>query len=70
LATSWRRSLAARRVSSATIDTYGIAVAQLAPFLHDRGMPEKVGAIRLVDVWRPSCSMCSRVAPERQTSRL
>jgi site-specific recombinase XerD len=46
LASSWRRSLAARRVSPATIDTYSTAVAQLAAFLHDQGMPENVGAIR------------------------
>ena len=46
LATSWRRSLTARRVSSAIIDRYGTAVAQLAAFLHDHGMPDKVGAIR------------------------
>ena len=46
LVASWRRSLAARRVSPATIDTYTTAVGQLAAFLHEKGMPETVGAIR------------------------
>jgi site-specific recombinase XerD len=43
---SWRRSLAARRVSPRTIATYGISVEQLAGFLAGHGMPTRVGAIR------------------------
>jgi hypothetical protein len=39
LVASWRRSLAARRVSPATIATYTSAVGLLAAFRADRGMP-------------------------------
>ena len=46
LTTSWRRSLAARRSSPATIDTYTTAVAQLADFLATNGLPGTVTTIR------------------------
>lgn len=39
LVASWRRSLAARRVSPATISTYSSAALLLADFLAERGMP-------------------------------
>lgn len=69
LATSWRRSLAARRVSPATIDTYGTAVAQLAAFLHDHGMPEKVGAIRREHVEAFILDVLERRAPATAHNR-
>lgn len=46
LVTSWRRSLAARRISPRTIATYATSVDQLAAFLADRAMPTAVGGIR------------------------
>ena len=46
LVTSWRRSLAARRASPATIDTYSTAGGQLADFLAAHGMPGRVATIR------------------------
>lgn len=69
LATSWRRSLAARRVSPATIDTYGTAVAQLAAFLHDHGMPENVGAIRREHVEAFVLDVLQRRAPATAHNR-
>jgi site-specific recombinase XerD len=63
LVASWRRSLAARRVSPATIDTYGTAVAQLADFLHEHGMPETVGAIRREHVEAFVLDVLNRRAP-------
>jgi site-specific recombinase XerD len=69
LATSWRRSLAARRVSPATIDTYGTAVAQLAAFLHDHGMPENVGAIRREHVEAFILDVLERRAPATAHNR-
>jgi site-specific recombinase XerD len=46
LVASWRRSLAARRVSPATIATYSSAALLLADFLAERGMPTDVATIR------------------------
>jgi site-specific recombinase XerD len=69
LASSWRRSLAARRVSPATIDTYGTAVAQLAAFLHDHGMPENVGAIRREHVEAFVRDLLQRRAPAAANNR-
>ena len=46
LVTSWRRSLAARRASPATIETYSTAVGQLADYLSAHGMPDRAAAIR------------------------
>jgi site-specific recombinase XerD len=46
LVTSWRRSLAARRASPATIDTYSTAVAQLTDYLVAHGMPDRAATIR------------------------
>ena len=43
---SWRRSLAARRISPRTIATYTTSVEQLATYLADHGMLARVGAIR------------------------
>src|SRR5450759_4761244 len=43
---SWRRSLAARRISPRTIATYATSVAQLAGFLAAAGMPTHLPAIR------------------------
>ncbi len=64
LIASWRRHLAAQRSSPATIDTYTIAVGQLAAFLVDRRMPTEPGAIRrehveafiadLLERWKPA----------------
>jgi site-specific recombinase XerD len=46
LLTSWRRSLAARRASPATIDTYSTAVGQLADYLAAHGMPDRAVNVR------------------------
>lgn len=46
LVTSWRRSLAARRASPATIDTYSTAVGQLADYLAANGMPDRATTVR------------------------
>ncbi len=46
LVTSWRRSLAARRASPATIDTYSTADGQLADYLASHGMPHLATTIR------------------------
>jgi site-specific recombinase XerD len=46
LVASWRRSLAARRVSPATIATYTSAALLLANYLDDQGMPTDVGSVR------------------------
>ncbi|MGD0861780.1 MAG: tyrosine-type recombinase/integrase [Candidatus Limnocylindrales bacterium] len=46
LVASWRRSLAARRASPATIDTYRTAVIQLANYLAAHGMPDRASTIR------------------------
>src|SRR5690349_1327984 len=43
---SWRRSLAARRISPRTIATYTTSVEQLTAFLAERGMPTSVAGIR------------------------
>jgi site-specific recombinase XerD len=46
LSTSWRRSLAARRVSPRTIDTYTTAVRLLDAYLAAHGMPARAATIR------------------------
>ncbi len=46
LVASWRRSLAARRLSPRTIATYATSVDQLAAFLAAAGMPTAVASIR------------------------
>ncbi|MFN8629038.1 MAG: tyrosine-type recombinase/integrase [Chloroflexota bacterium] len=43
---SWRRSLAARRVSPRTIATYQTSAEQLAAFLARQGMPSEVARVR------------------------
>jgi site-specific recombinase XerD len=43
---SWRRSLAARRISPRTIATYATSAEQLAAYLAAHGMPAKVSALR------------------------
>ena len=45
LVASWRRHLAAQRMSPATISTYTTAVGQLASFLDASGMPTEAEAI-------------------------
>jgi site-specific recombinase XerD len=45
LVASWRRHLAAQRMSPATLATYGTAVGQLATFLAAQGMPTAPTAI-------------------------
>lgn len=45
LAESWRLSLRAENKSPATVAAYSYATTQLVAFLHERGMPEAVGAI-------------------------
>ncbi len=43
---SWRRSLAARRLSPRTIATYTTSAEQLAAYLADHGMPTAVASVR------------------------
>src|SRR4051812_43074265 len=64
LIVSWRRHLAAQRMSAATLETYTIAACQLAAFLADQGMPTKAANIRrehveafvtrLLERWKPA----------------
>jgi site-specific recombinase XerD len=69
LIASWRRSLAARRVSPATIDTYGTAAEQLGAFLHDHGMPEAVGTIKREHVEAFILDVLQRRAPATAHNR-
>jgi site-specific recombinase XerD len=69
LATSWRRSLAARRVSPATIATYTSAVALLEAFLADRGMPKAIAAIRREHVEAFITDLLERRAPATAHNR-
>ena len=69
LATSWRRSLAARRVSPATIDTYTTAVAQLAAFVHEHGMPERAATIKREHVEAFILDVLERRAPATAHNR-
>ncbi len=46
LLASWRRHLAAQRMSPATLSTYSAAVGQLDKFLEAQAMPRAVAAIR------------------------
>jgi len=69
LLTSWRRSLAARRVSPATVATYSSAVERLADFLEAAGMPTKVGAIRREHVEAFIADVLTRRAPATAHNR-
>jgi site-specific recombinase XerD len=69
LVTSWRRSLAARRASPATIATYTSAVALLADYLATQGMPTAVGAIRREHVESFVADLLVRKAPATAHNR-
>jgi site-specific recombinase XerD len=69
LVASWRRSLAARRVSPATIATYSSAALLLAEFLVDRGMPTNVGGIRREHVEAFITDLLDRRAPATAHNR-
>jgi site-specific recombinase XerD len=69
LLTSWRRSLAARRVSPATIATYTSAVERLADFLEAQGMPTRVGAIRREHVEAFIADLLTRRSPATAHNR-
>lgn len=69
LATSWRRSLAARRASPRTIATYTIAVGQLADFLAAAGMPTRVANIRREHVEAWVTDLLARRAPATAHNR-
>ena len=69
LAGSWRRSLAARRVSPATIATYGSAVERMADYLEAQGMPTDVGVIRREHVEAFISDLLGRRAPATAHNR-
>jgi site-specific recombinase XerD len=69
LLTSWRRSLAARRVSPATIATYTSAVERMADFLDAAGMPTGVGAIRREHVEAFIADLLTKRAPATAHNR-
>jgi site-specific recombinase XerD len=69
LVTSWRRSLAARRVSPATIATYSSAALLLADYLAAHGMPSAVAAIRREHVEAFIADLLERKAPATAHNR-
>ncbi len=69
LLTSWRRSLAARRSSPATIATYTSAVERMADYLEAQGMPIRVGAIRREHVEAFVADLLTRRAPATAHNR-
>jgi site-specific recombinase XerD len=69
LVASWRRSLAARRVSPATIATYSSAALLLASFLAERGMPTDVAGIRREHVEAFVSDLLERRAPATAHNR-
>lgn len=66
---SWRRSLAARRVSPRTIATYTTSAAQLETYLAAAGMPTRVGAIRREHVEAFIADLLSHKAPATAHNR-
>jgi len=69
LVASWRRSLAARRTSPATIATYGSAVERMADYLEAAGMPTRVAAIRREHVEAFISDLLTRRAPATAHNR-
>jgi site-specific recombinase XerD len=69
LVASWRRSLAARRVSPATIATYSSAALLLADYLAAQGMPTEVSAIRREHVEAFVSDLLARRAPATAHNR-
>ena len=69
LATSWRRSLAARRASPRTITTYTTAVEQLAAFLAAAGMPTRVAHVKREHVEAWITDLLARRAPTTAHNR-
>lgn len=69
LVASWRRSLAARRVSPATVATYSSAALLLADFLEANGMPTDVDKIRREHVEAFVSDLLDRKAPATAHNR-
>ena len=69
LLTSWRRSLAARRSSPATIATYTSAVERMAEYLDGQGMPTRVSVIRREHVEAFIADLLTRRAPATAHNR-
>ncbi len=69
LLTSWRRSLAARRSSPATVATYTSAVERMADFLEAKGMPTRVAAIKREHVEAFVADLLTRRAPPTAHNR-
>lgn len=69
LVASWKRSLAARRVSPATIATYSSAALLLADYLAAQGMPTEVSAIRREHVESFVTDLLNRRAPATAHNR-
>lgn len=66
---SWKRSLAARRISPRTIATYTISVEQLADYLAEHGMPTAVAGIRREHVEAFLEDLLTRKAPATAHNR-
>lgn len=69
LVASWRRSLAARRVSPATIATYSSAALGLADYLAAQGMPTDLAGIRREHVESFVADLLERRAPATAHNR-
>lgn len=69
LVASWRRSLAARRVSPSTIATYSTAALQMGAFLAAQGMPTAVGRIRREHVEAFIADRLAHVSPATAHNR-
>ncbi|TAL08227.1 MAG: integrase [Chloroflexota bacterium] len=69
LTTSWRRSLAARRISPRTIATYTTSVEQLSAYLAGQGMPTGLGGIRREHVESFLGDLLERKAPATAHNR-
>jgi site-specific recombinase XerD len=69
LVASWRRSLAARRASPATIATYTSAVLLLAVYLTAQGMPTAVSGIRREHIEAWLSDLLARRAPATAHNR-
>ena len=69
LTASWRRSLAARRASPRTIQTYTTAVEQLAAYLAAAGMPTRVAHVKREHVEAWITDLLARRAPTTAHNR-
>jgi hypothetical protein len=70
LLASWRRHLAAQRMSPATLSTYSAAVGRLDRFLDGRGMPRTAVAIHREHVEAFITELLERFKPATAHNRM